>query len=44
MLAAAIWFYWLAMVLVISVVLTILATFVGYYLKVLANKSPRRQK
>jgi hypothetical protein len=42
--AAAIWSYWLAMVLVIGVVLAIIATLVGYYVKVLSNKAPRRQK
>jgi uncharacterized protein (DUF2062 family) len=44
MLAAALWSYWLAMVLVGAVVAAIIATLIGYYVKVISNKSPRRQK
>jgi hypothetical protein len=42
--AAALWSYWLAMLLVGGVVAAIIATAIGYYIKVIANKSPRRQK
>jgi uncharacterized protein involved in cysteine biosynthesis len=42
LLAANPWFYWLAWVLFILAVLGIAATFVGYYLKVLSNKVPRK--
>jgi predicted lysophospholipase L1 biosynthesis ABC-type transport system permease subunit len=42
--AAALWSYWLAMVLVGGVVAAIIATAIGYYVKVIANKSHRRKK
>jgi hypothetical protein len=42
MLAANLWFYWLAWVLFILAVLGIGATLIGYYVKVLSNKVPRR--
>jgi hypothetical protein len=44
MLAAALWSYWLALLLVGGVVLAIIATLIGYYVKVISNKSPKRQK
>jgi hypothetical protein len=40
--AAKPWFYWLAVVLTALGVLSVVATAVGYYVKVLANKAHRR--
>ena len=42
LLAANQWFYWLAWVLFILAGVGIAATMVGYYVKVLSNKAPRR--
>lgn len=36
------WFFWLAVLLVGSGVLGIIATAIGYYVKVLSNKAHRR--
>lgn len=44
LLAAAPWFYWLGFLLVLGVVGAFVATAIGYYIKVLSNKAPRRQK
>lgn len=40
--AAKPWFYWVAVLLVASCVLGIIATAIGYYVKVLSNKAYRR--
>lgn len=40
--AAKPWFYWLAVLLVLSGVGGIVMTAIGYYVKVLSNKVPRR--
>jgi hypothetical protein len=42
LLAANVWFYWLAWLLAIATVGGIVATLVGYYVKVLSNKAHRR--
>jgi hypothetical protein len=36
------WLFWVAVVLVAGCVLGVIATMVGYYVKVLSNKSHRR--
>jgi hypothetical protein len=41
--AAKPWIYWLAPVLVLGAVLACVAVFVGYLIKVTANKYPRQQ-
>lgn len=42
LLAAKPWFYWIAPVLVLSAVLAVIATILGYYVKVTSNKYPRK--
>ena len=42
MLAAAVWYHWFAWLLVIATVGGVIATFVGYYVKVLSNKAHKR--
>jgi len=40
--AAKPWFYWIAPVLVLGTVLGVIATLIGYYVKVVSNKYPRK--
>lgn len=40
--AAKPWHYWISVILVISIVLGLVATVIGYYVKVTANKYPRQ--
>jgi hypothetical protein len=40
-LAARPWFAWIPFVLIASAVLGVLSLFLGYYIKVSANKNPR---
>jgi hypothetical protein len=42
--AAAPWFYWLGMVLFLGSIFGVIAAMIGYYVKVIANKSPRRER
>jgi ABC-type uncharacterized transport system permease subunit len=38
------WFYWIAIILAASMVLFLISTFVGYYLRVVRPKSRGRQQ
>ena len=40
--AARPWHYWISVLLVLSVALGIVATLVGYYVKVISQKFPRQ--
>ena len=40
--AAKPWFYWIAPVLVLGAVLGVIASILGYYVKVTSNKYPRK--
>ena len=40
--AAKPWFYWIAPVLVLLTILGIISSLVGYYVKVVSNKYPRK--
>ena len=42
--AAAPWFYWLAMLLFLGSIGGVIAVMIGYYVKVIANRSPRRER
>jgi hypothetical protein len=42
MLAAKVWTYWISVFLVLGVLLAIVATFVGYLVKVTSRKYPRQ--
>ena len=42
MLAAKVWTYWISVFLVLGLLLAIVATFVGYLVKVTSRKYPRQ--
>jgi len=40
--AAKVWSYWISLVLVVAIILTIVATAVGYLVKVYATRFPKQ--
>jgi hypothetical protein len=41
-LAAVVWWFWIGVALIVPTILLVIATIVGYFVKVVAPKYPRR--